>query len=142
MVMPQFNADQQLKDFKKFAFTGRLYETAIGFVMGAAANKVASATVEFFLMPFVGFFFGSAKTWQQLTWTPVPQLTFPVGHLVSATSDFILTALILFFVYKKMVGLIVQKDTKICPDCCTEIAAKAVRCPSCTTYLNLEPKHE
>jgi large conductance mechanosensitive channel len=43
-----------LKEFKEFAMKGNLVDIAVGFVMGAAFNKVVSGFIDGIVMPVIG----------------------------------------------------------------------------------------
>ena len=43
-----------MKEFKEFAIKGNLIDIAVGFVMGAAFNKVVSGFIDGMVMPLIG----------------------------------------------------------------------------------------
>ena len=86
------------KEFKEFIMRGNVVELAVGLVMGSAFTAIVNSLVEHIIMPFIAGFAGSSS---------VESLAFifngsPIkyGFFVQAIIDFLLIALVLFFVIK------------------------------------------
>ena len=86
------------KEFKEFIMRGNVIELAVGLVMGSAFTAIVNSLVEHIIMPFIAGFAGSSS---------VESLAFifngsPIkyGFFVQAIIDFLLIALVLFFVIK------------------------------------------
>ena len=70
---------------------------AIGFVLGSSVQKVVTAFVTDIVNPFVGLFLGRADGLKNFTAGP-----FMIGDFVSVVIDFIILALIIYFVFKAL----------------------------------------
>ena len=86
------------EEFKEFIMRGNVIELAVGLVMGSAFTAIVNSLVEHIIMPFIAGFAGSSS---------VESLAFifngsPIkyGFFVQAIIDFLLIALVLFFVIK------------------------------------------
>lgn len=93
--------DEKFQEWKNFAFQNRAMETVIAFTLGMAFSKLATAISEGLIMPLVqwiGSFVG--VSWREIVWSPVPNLNFEIGKFCAASSDFILTSIVLFIVWK------------------------------------------
>lgn len=86
------------KEFKEFIMRGNVIELAVGLVMGSAFTAIVSALVEHIIMPFIAGIAGSSSV-KSLAFTfngsPIKY-----GFFVQAIIDFLLVALVLFFVIK------------------------------------------
>jgi large conductance mechanosensitive channel len=86
------------KEFKEFAFKGNVFDLAVAVILGAAFGKVVTALVESVIMPLIAAIFGkpavSAIAFNIGT-TPIP-----IGIFFQAIIDFLLVALVLFFIIK------------------------------------------
>lgn len=86
------------KEFKEFIMRGNVIELAVGLVMGSAFTAIVNALVEHIIMPFIAGIAGSSSV-ESLAFTfngsPIKY-----GFFVQAIIDFLLIALVLFFVIK------------------------------------------
>ena len=86
------------KEFKEFIMRGNVVELAVGLVMGSAFTAIVNALVEHIIMPFIAGIAGSSSV-ESLAFTfngsPIKY-----GFFVQAIIDFLLIALVLFFVIK------------------------------------------
>lgn len=97
--------NDEIKNFKKFAFQSSMIQTAVAFILGAAFTSVVKATSEDLIMPFVNFVIGkTGVAWRTLTFSPWPNITLEVGKFCGSFVDFIITAIILYLVYSKIIG--------------------------------------
>ena len=152
-------------EFKKFAMRGNVMDMAVGIIIGAAFTKIVDSLVKDIIMPPLGLILGKidfANLFFVLkdgsTPAPYPSLeaaktagavTLNVGFFLNAVISFIIVAFAVFVLVKAMNTLREKLDgedqkekkaddppTKQCPYCCTDIPAKAVKCPHCTADLN------
>ena len=87
-----------LKEFREFAVKGNALQLAVAVVIGTAFTKIVTAVVDDLLMPLMNAVLPGG-TWREFTVSP---LQFRVGHLIGAVVDFLLIALVLFLVVKKL----------------------------------------
>ncbi|MGN0708689.1 MAG: large conductance mechanosensitive channel protein MscL [Anaerovoracaceae bacterium] len=144
------------KEFKEFALKGSMMDLAIGMILGAAFTSVITALVDNILNPIIGVFTGGIdfsnlfvamngvhyETLAQAEKAGAPVLKY--GAFISALINFLIVALVLFFMVKGMNRLrektkkeeeATAPATKTCPYCKSEIPSDAVRCPHCTSVL-------
>lgn len=149
-----------LKDFKAFILRGNVIDLAIGIVIGAAFGAIVTSLVKDIIMPPIGLalsgidFSGLMIVLKEGTVPPPytdPAAAIEAGavtinygtFLLTVISFLIIAAVVFFFVVRPMVRLAAAKKedqpaapaTKDCPYCYTAIAAKATRCPHCTSEL-------
>ena len=125
-------------DFKAFAFKGNMIDLAIAVVIGAAFGAVINSLVKDIIMPVVGHILPSNGIYQKwVVWDNVK-----IGSFLSELVNFIIIAAAVFLVIIKIIGSVMKKSPpppgppmKECPMCCSNIAAKARKCPQCTADL-------
>ena len=148
------------KEFKKFALKGNVVDMAIGVIIGGAFGKIVSSLVDDIFMPLIGLLFKTdslTNKYVVLNGVDTTGMTaeqaveaganiMKWGNLLSIIINFIMIAIILFFVVKginklKDLGKKEEeaKPARKCPFCKGEIADDATRCPHCTSEL---PKEE
>jgi len=106
-----------LKEFKEFAIKGNLIDIAVGFVMGAAFNKVVSGFIDGMVMPVIGKI-TSGVDFTQLKYvmqagvaegkdgtgavaTPaVPEVAIAYGAFITTVINFLVVAFVIFMVVK------------------------------------------
>ena len=133
-----------LTEFRQFILRGNVVDLAVGIVIGVAFTGVVQGLVRDFINPLIAMLFGKPD---------FSKFHFTINHAIFAYGDFInqaLTLLIIgaavFFLVVKPVNLMIDRfhlspaspspATKTCPDCFTDIPAKAHRCPNCTSELS------
>lgn len=142
-----------MKEFKEFALRGNVVDLAIGVVIGAAFGKIISSLVADVFTPVIGKVAGNVS-FADLFWNlsdgakpesleiakaaGIPTLNY--GIFLQATFDFIIVALILFFVIKGMNRLKRKEPdaaavTRECPECLSAIPLRARRCAQCTAQV-------
>lgn len=100
-----------LKEFQKFALKGNVVDLAIGVIIGAAFNKIVSSLVEDVFMPLIGFITGGldfSNYFVQLagekagTYAKAKEMGAVIGYgnFITITINFLIVALVLFFVVK------------------------------------------
>ena len=109
------------EEFKTFALSGATIGAAVGIMMGAALNSVISSLVKDILTPPIAYItsgfdfsslyvalssqkFGSLVEAQA---AGVPIIYY--GNFINAVFSFLITALVLFFVVKKVTELVTKK---------------------------------
>lgn len=142
-----------LKEFKEFATKGNLVDMAVGVVIGGAFSKIVTSLVNDIIMPAVSILTGDVD-FSNLFWVldggeyetlaaaqEAGAITLNYGNFITVIIDFLIIAMSMFIVIKKI--LVVRKKaveepapaptTKICPFCKSEIHIDATRCPHCTS---------
>ncbi len=98
-----------LKEFKEFAMKGNLVDIAVGFVMGAAFNKIVSSFTGGIVSPLVGLIFQS--DFKGLKWIinegvaneageVVGEVAVLYGDFLTNLIDFIIVAAVMFMLIK------------------------------------------
>ncbi|WP_394974481.1 large-conductance mechanosensitive channel protein MscL [uncultured Croceitalea sp.] len=98
-----------LKEFKEFAMKGNLVDIAVGFVMGAAFNKVVASFTGGIVSPLIGLLFDS--NFNDLKYVikegamndageKVGEVAVLYGEFLTNVIDFIIVAFVMFMVVK------------------------------------------
>lgn len=144
---------QGLEDFKSFALKDNVISLAIGVIIGSSLKTLIDALVNNVFTPPIGFltaridfselFFTLGKD-QYKTLAEAQAnnaVVVQYGVVLNALISFLITALVLYFVSKAVTKATekevkkVEKSTKKCPYCMSEINIKAQKCPNCTSNL-------
>lgn len=99
-----------VKEFKEFALKGNVIDLAVAVVLGAAFGAVVTALTESLIMPLVSIITGKGGV-ENLSYT-VGETVFPYGKFLQAIINFILIALVLFFIIKTMNRLARKKEVE------------------------------
>jgi len=94
-----------LNEFKEFIKEYKVIGLAVAFVMGLAVNDLVKSLVNDIIMPLISPLMPSG-TWQTATLAVGPVIL-GVGPFVAALINFLIMALVIFFIVKK-----VMKDVK------------------------------
>ena len=151
-----------LKEFREFAVKGNAIDMAVGIVIGVAFGAIVKSFVDDVIMPPIGLAIGnidfSNLFWVLHSGTPsgpyntmaeaakAGAVTLNYGAFFNTIISFIIIALAVFMFVRSINRLramyeskpeeaAAEPATKTCPQCCTEIPAKAHRCPNCTSSL-------
>jgi large conductance mechanosensitive channel len=143
-----------LKEFKEFALRGNVIDLAVGVIIGGAFGKIVTSLVNDIIMPPIGKVLGNvsfADLFIDLSGKGFATLadakaagaaTINYGLFLNTVLDFVIVAFVVFLVIRQMNRMkkpapvvAAEPTTKTCPQCCTEIPLKAVRCPNCTSTL-------
>jgi len=126
-------------EFKAFIMKGNVVDLAIAVVIGGAFGKIVSAFVSGVVMPLVSYVLPKGD-WQ--VWTLGK---FEIGKVLAAGVDFIIIALVVFFVLVKGVSALASlkkkeeiaeaPTTKECPYCLEQIPLAAKKCKHCTSVV-------
>ena len=148
------------KEFKIFAVKGNVIDMAVGIIIGGAFGTIVKSLVSDIIMPPIGLLLDGVnfsdlfiilkdgvgeKTIVSLADAKAAgAITINYGQFLTSIVSFLIVALTVFFVVKQInklkkeeVAPPTEPTTKGCPHCCTEIPIKAMRCPNCTSQLNM-----
>ena len=128
-----------LQEFRDFAVKGNLIDLAVAFILGLFFAAVVNTLVNDVILAFIAAAFGQPD---------FGGLTAHVGHgvvkyglFIQALVDFLLVAVVLFFLVRAMNRIMPPPPAKQepCPYCRTGIPINATRCPACTSDLTEAP---
>ena len=91
---PKGFMDEFMAFLSKYGVVG----LAIAIIMGGAVGSLVSALVSDIIMPFITFFIPGGE-WKQATLALGP-IVLAVGHFVGALIDFVIIALVVFWLMK------------------------------------------
>jgi large conductance mechanosensitive channel len=135
-------APGMIKEFRDFIMRGNVLDLAVAVIIGAAFTAVVSSLSADIITPIIGVF-GGTPNFSGVAFT-INGSVFKIGSFINAVIQFLITALILFFVVIKPMNMLIKRmsrapeaapSTKPCPYCLTEIPIGATRCPACTSDL-------
>ncbi|MEM9867579.1 MAG: large-conductance mechanosensitive channel protein MscL [Bacteroidota bacterium] len=98
-----------LKEFKDFAMKGNLVDIAVGFVMGAAFNKVVSSFTGGIVSPLIGLLFDAdfndlkyivKEGTMNDAGEKVGEIAVLYGEFLTNVIDFIIVAFVMFMIVK------------------------------------------
>lgn len=142
-----------LKEFREFALKGNAVDLAIGVIIGAAFGGIVNSLVNDVMMPPIGKLIGGvdfSNFFLVLGEGDYPSLkaakdagaaTLNYGVFLNTVINFLIVALVLFFVVRGMNALKREQAVtaapteKPCPQCAMNIPLAAKRCPHCTSPL-------
>ena len=142
-------------EFREFIMRGNVMDLAVGVIIGGAFQAIINSLVNDIIMPVISLLTGGIdfNNWfVSLDGTHYDTLaaaqeagaaTLNYGVFITAVINFLLMALVIFFIVKalnKASEKIVKKEekpktTKVCPKCKSEINKDATKCPCCTADL-------
>ncbi len=131
-----------LKDFKTFLLRGNVVDLAVAVVIGAAFGALVAALVADLITPIIAAIFGKPD-FSNLTFT-INSSTFRYGHFLNAVFAFLtVAAAVFYFVVVPVNHLMARRRTeppvdeavRSCPECLSDIPAKARRCAFCTAEV-------
>jgi large conductance mechanosensitive channel len=147
-----------LKEFREFAMRGNVVDMAVGIIIGGAFGTIVKSLVDDVIMPPIGLALGGVD-FSNIFLTlkdggvPAPYasladaqaagaVTVNVGVFFNAVISFLIVAFAVFLLIKSINRLKREEapapaavTTKDCPQCCSSVPLKAVRCPYCTSSL-------
>jgi len=145
-----------MKEFKEFAMRGNVIDMAVGIIIGAAFGKIVSSLVNDILMPPIGLLLGkmdfsnlflnlSGKTYSTVAEAKAAgAVTISYGVFINNIIDFTIVAFAVFLLVRQVNKLQKKTETvpsvpstKECKYCLSSIPVKAVRCPHCTSALDV-----
>jgi large conductance mechanosensitive channel len=143
------------KEFREFALRGNVVDLAIGVIIGAAFGKIVTSFVNDVLMPPLGLLLGrvdfsnlfiNLSSQHYATLAEAKQAgaaTLNYGAFINTVIDFAIVAFAIFLLIQQINRLtrrekVVEAPTaKPCPFCATQIPLTAIRCPNCTSSLDV-----
>ena len=132
-----------LRGFKEFISRGSVVELAVAVVIGAAFGAVVTSLVADLLTPLIAAIFGEPD-FGALHFT-INGSQFNYGNFINAVFAFVSIAAAIYFVVVLPMNKLEERrrrgqdpDTRECPECLSDIPAKATRCAFCTTELRPE----
>jgi large conductance mechanosensitive channel len=148
------------QDFKDFANRGRIFDMAVGIIIGAAFTAVVNSLVDDIIMPPIGMLLGQVDFSNMYITlqhgdpmgpyasleeaTIAGAVTINYGVFITSIITFLIVALVVFLLIRGINQ--VQEElfepeepqaptTKKCPYCISEIHIDASRCPNCTSEI-------
>jgi large conductance mechanosensitive channel len=139
------------KEFKEFALRGNVLDMAVGIIIGAAFGKIITSLVNDVIMPPIGLILGNVNfndlfvslnrthyaTLAEAKAASAPTINY--GMFLNNLLDFTIVAFVMFMMIRWFNRLMpppmVEKTTRECPFCASEIPLKARRCPHCTSEV-------
>jgi len=124
-----------LKEFRDFAVRGNLVDLAVAFILALFFAAVVTSLVNDVVLPLIAASFGEPD-FRSLK-AHVGEGVIKYGLFVQAIVNFLLVAVILFFLVRAMNRIMPPPPAQMepCPYCRTGIPIKATRCPACTSDL-------
>ncbi len=132
-----------LREFRDFVLRGNVVDLAVAVVIGAAFGAVVSSLVENLITPLIGAI-GGQPEFSRLSFE-INGSRFGYGEFLNALISFLLIAAVVFFLVVKplnklmerlMPGKPVDKPTRGCPECLSDIPLQARRCAFCTAEVS------
>jgi large conductance mechanosensitive channel len=131
-----------ITEFREFINRGNVMDLSVAVIMGAAFTAIITATTNDLITPLLSLLtFGiNFSTLSFSVGDATNPAVFMYGNLLQAIMSFLVVSLVVFFMVKGINTLSRKKPkapTKDCPYCGSAIADTAVRCPNCTTVLDI-----
>ena len=133
------------EEFKAFISRGSVMDMAVGIIIGTAFTAIINSLVNDVIMPLISAIFGGTNfdQWNIVIGSGEAASTIAIGTFVGQIVNFILIALVVFFMIKAINKMHKKAEaaptTKECVFCHTQIPIAACKCPNCTADL---PKEE
>jgi large conductance mechanosensitive channel len=131
-----------IKEFRQFLLRGNVVDLAVAVVVGAAFGAVVTSLVQNLITPVVAAVFGK-QDFSDLTFT-INGSIFRYGSFLNALISFVTIATAVFWFVVLPVNRLmsrfrtepaVQRTTRACPECLSEVPLAAHRCAFCTSEL-------
>ncbi len=101
-----------IKEFKEFALKGNVMDMAVGVIIGGAFGGIVGALTDDFINPLINSFGGAQVAgsyvlpWSKLAESTDPEVLATIslnyGHFVTQIINFLILAIVLFFIIKSM----------------------------------------
>lgn len=142
-----------MKEFKKFALKGNMFDLAVGVIIGGAFNNIVNSLVNDIFMPFISIFTGKidfsnlfyaldGKHYETLKKAQEANVaTINYGLFISGVVNFLIMAFVVFLFVRQMNKLrakyepVAAPTTKKCPHCYSDININATKCAFCTSEV-------
>lgn len=127
---------KMVDEFKEFIQRGNVMDMAVGIIVGGAFTAIVTALTDSIIKPIIALISGDVES----TWC-VPGTAIDIGAFIGAIINFLLIALVVFFLVKglnkmkEMGKKEKEEDPEVpaptCPFCLEEVKEGATRCPHC-----------
>lgn len=131
-----------MEEFKKFIARGNVMDMAVGVIIGGAFTAIVNSLVNDIMMPVLSLITGGMDFTHLciVLGKGEEAATLNYGAFLAAIINFLLIALVIFFLIKGINKMAPKKEkapetTKTCPYCREKVDKKATRCPHCTSEL-------
>ncbi|MDE2197036.1 MAG: large-conductance mechanosensitive channel protein MscL [Gammaproteobacteria bacterium] len=149
-----------IKDFRDFALRGNVVDMAVGIIIGAAFGAIVKSLVDDVIMPPIGLLLGNVDfsnlfvvlkegARQAGPYASIAQahaagaVTLNYGLFINTVISFVIVAVAVFILIRSMLKMQQKLEkptsavptTRECPQCCSTINIRAIRCPNCTSNL-------
>jgi large conductance mechanosensitive channel len=130
------------REFRQFLLRGNLIDLAVAVVIGTAFTAVVNAFVKDIITPVIAAIFGKPD-FAALTFT-INGSKFFYGDFINVALTFVIVAAVVFFLVIKPVNALlarlktgpdVESETRVCPECLSQIPVAARRCAFCTAEV-------
>ncbi len=130
------------KEFRDFILRGNVVGLAVAVVVGAAFGALATQFVSSFVTPLIAAI-GGEPDFGALEFT-LNGARFRYGLFLNALISFLIIAAVVFFLVVKPVNELmkrllpappVDRPTRECPECLSDVPAAARRCSFCTAPI-------
>ncbi len=130
-------------EFQEFINKGNVMDMAVGIIIGGAFTAIVTALTNNIINPLITVITGGNGT--EVGGLVVPGTAIDFGAFISAIINFLIIALVVFFLVKavngardaatKLVGKTEEEEEEApaptCPFCLEEVKEGATRCPHC-----------
>ena len=99
-----------VKEFKEFISRGNMMDLAVGFIIGAAFTAIVNSLVKDLINPLIGLFIGKIDL-SNLKFT-IGDATFKYGSFLNAVINFLIIALVVFFLIKLVNKITPKKEVE------------------------------
>lgn len=99
-----------VKEFKEFISRGNMMDLAVGFIIGAAFTAIVNSLVKDLINPLIGLFIGKIDL-SNLKFT-IGEATFKYGSFLNAVINFLIIALVVFFLIKLVNKITSKKEVE------------------------------
>lgn len=99
-----------VKEFKKFISRGNMMDLAVGVIIGAAFTAIVNSLVKDLINPLIGLFIGKIDL-SKLKFT-IGEATFKYGSFLNAVINFLIIALVVFFLIKLVNKITPKKEVE------------------------------
>ena len=131
-----------LKDFKDFIMRGNVVDLAVAVVIGAAFGAVVNSLVKDIITPLIAAIIGTPDFSTLSITLNGSQIMY--GNFLNAIITFLTIAVVVFFFVIQPLNKLSkitrrnkeeEPGMRDCPECLSEIPAKAKRCRYCTAQI-------
>jgi large conductance mechanosensitive channel len=102
-----------MREFRDFAVRGNVVDLAVAVIIGAAFGKIVSSLVADIIMPLVGILVGGVN--YQNLFVQVGNAKIMYGKFIEAVVDFLMIALVIFFMVRLINRLHRKEEAKPAP---------------------------